>query len=91
MDRVIAWFGYFPKSKLKELQAQLDSLKKKNSDYNKMIFDFDSLLENYGNEQLNSLFYKLVNLVRNDANKRYLLERWVKRINDALSSLGKVS
>lgn len=91
MERLLAFFGYFPKSKLIELQAQNDSLKKMNADYNALIFDFDSLLKNYGNEQLNSLFYKLINLVRNDANKKYLLDRWVKRVNGALESMGKVS
>lgn len=91
MNRILAFFGFFPKSVLIGLQAKIDELEKKNKEYNALIFDFDILLKNYGNEQLNSLFYKLINLVRNDANKRYLLERWEKRVNNAQKTLPNVS
>lgn len=89
MDKFMAFFGYFPKKTLIGLQVKTDELEKKNKEYNTLIFDFDTLLKNYGNEQLNSLFYKLINLVRNDANKKYLLERWCKRVNSAQESLIK--
>lgn len=50
-------------------------------------FKFDYLIGCYSDNQLNSLFYKLVNFVRNDKSKVELLDRWYTRINSAKDSL----
>jgi len=54
--------------------------------YNSLIFDFDQLLKNYGSQQLNALYYKMVNLCRNSPDKKYLLDRWAERLSDARKS-----
>lgn len=89
ITKILNWCGYFNQRQIDELRKEVVELKKKNSDYNILIFDFDRLLENYGGNQLNSLFYKLINLVRNDQNKNYLLERWTNRVNNANQTLVK--
>lgn len=53
----------------------------------KIPFQFDTLLKMYNEPQLNSLYYKMINHVRNDQKTRHLLDRWQKRLNDAKATI----
>lgn len=53
----------------------------------KQPYEFDYILSLYNELQLNSLTYKIINLCRNDPNRRHLLERWQKRADDAKSTI----
>lgn len=79
--------GLYTKAQYYALLEQKNQLDEKVKNYNLLIFNFDELLKNYGPQALNSLFYKMVNVVRNTPDKRFLLPRWIIRLNSAQTSI----
>lgn len=55
----------------------------------KLPYNFDSLMSLYNDKQLNCMYYKLINTARKDPKKRYLLERWQKRVENAKDTLNE--
>lgn len=97
-------FGLFTKEEVEEVKKQYEkvivNLQDKNStllytedvlrkDINEMPFRFDILLKKYNENQLNSLFYKLINFCRNDKKLDHLIERWDCRLQNANETLVK--
>lgn len=70
-----------------EAKQKDDKIYNLNEELKLQPFKFDYLIGCYSDNQLNSLFYKLVNFVRNDKSKVELLDRWYTRINSAKDSL----
>lgn len=75
----------------KALEGKLIKLENLNefnqSELKQLPYKFDYLIPLYNDGQLNSLFYKLINHCRNDKNRKYLLERWTKRVENAKDTI----
>ena len=66
------------------IKARLDRCQ---SNLKKLPYEFEKLLEIYNEDQLNALAYEMINHIRNNREKRHLLERWDNRIKTARESL----
>jgi len=80
MKKLLNFFGLYTKSQVDEVKNKCEK------NYKDLIFDFDELLEHYSSQQLNALFFKMVNLTWGDKEKTYLLERWKNRICNAVET-----
>lgn len=87
MKNLLNAVGLYTAKQYNLLLKEKEQLEGKVSDYNKLIFNFDELLKNYGSQALNALFYKMVNNCRNSPDKKYLLPRWIERLTSAQTSL----
>lgn len=83
MKKILNKLGLYTNSQYNSLKKENESVKRDLGDANELIYNFDGLLGKYSPQQLNSLYYKMVNLCWTDNNKKFLLERWQKRINNA--------
>lgn len=71
----------------KDIRARNDVATELN---NTLPFNFDKLISIYTDRQLNAFVYKAISAARKDPSKRYLLERWLKRCEDAKTTLNEV-
>jgi hypothetical protein len=65
-----------------KLATEVDHLK---AEIKSIPFEFDNLLLEYNEAQLNCLYYKLINYCRNNNKYKHLLTPWNKRLSNAVN------
>lgn len=86
--KILNFFGLYTKKQYNELLYEKNRASVLwSNNLREIVYDFDKLLGYYGPQQLNSLFYKMINKVRNDKNLSFLLERWTNRVDNAKETL----